>query len=133
MRDLISTEKPPIYPRLAEKFGEDIWDRGVVITYGEKIHCKSGNVAPSIIEHEQVHIRQQREYPGGPEAWWNRYLEDPAFRLQEELAGHRAQANYVIMYCPNPKKRLHALTHIRRSISSNYGGIITYQEACKLI
>lgn len=44
--------------------------------------------SPDVIAHEEIHFRQQDEYPGGVEAWWARYLEDAEFRLSMEVPAY---------------------------------------------
>jgi len=128
-----SQEKPVNYPHIEEKFGKDLWERGVVITYGDTIHCKNPHISPQIIAHEEIHVRQQLAFPGGPAAWWREYIRNDAFRLQEELEGHKHEASYVRAHVPNRRKRADAIDYIHRSIASNYGGIITYEEASRFI
>lgn len=127
----VSKEKPPIYPRLAEKFGADIWDRGVVITYGEQIHCKSGHPAPSIFEHEKVHVLQQLAM--GRDEWWTRYLEDPEFRLSQELEAYKVEAQYIRRNYPNRRKQAEKLDWLAQSMAANYAGMISYAEAKSLL
>lgn len=125
----ISKEKPVNYPHIADKFGSDIWDRGVVITYAPDIHCKSGQPSPQIIHHEEVHIRQQLAFPGGPAAWWREYIQNDRFRLQEELEAHKEEAAYIRKYVGNRKKQAEKLDYLAHSMSRNYAGMISYAEA----
>lgn len=129
----ISTEKPPIYDRLEDVFGKGLWDQGVLITYGDTVHCKSGGMSQDLRVHEQLHIDRQAVYPGGKDAWWDRYLTDPKFRFEEELASYQAQAEYIRKNVPNRRKQFEKLDWIRRCISEKYDGIVTYAEACELI
>lgn len=128
-----SQEKPVNYPHIEEKFGKDLWDRGVVITYAPAIHSKNRSISPQIIHHEEVHIRQQLAYPGGPAAWWREYIRNDKFRLQEELEAHKAEAAYVRTNVHNRKKSEAAIDYIRHSIATNYAGIISLSEARRLI
>ena len=85
-----SSEKPPIYERAKDFFGVD-WDKGVIFTYGDTIHCKF-QITPDLVEHEKVHIEQQKEL--GPEKWWDRYLSYEDFRYHQEIEAYRAQYKF---------------------------------------
>lgn len=128
---IVSTEKPAIYPRLAQMFGEDIWDRGVVITYGEKIHCKSGKLPLGILEHESVHVRQQQKM--GKDLWWDKYLSKPKFRLEQELEAHKLEADFIRALHMHPRDRSSKIEYLAQSLSSNYQLPISYGEAKKLL
>jgi len=85
----IINEKPPIYKQAHECF--EIDDSCTIYTYGDKIYNPAGiNVPESVVEHERVHMRQQRDI-GGPEIWWNRYFAEPDFRLSQELEAYGRQ------------------------------------------
>lgn len=129
----ITTLKPVNYPHIIEKFGNDIWDKGVVITYGNKIHCKAGNISPQIMEHEQVHVHQQIAFPGGAAAWWREYIRNARFRLHEELEAHKVEAAYVRKHVSNHKKQAEKLDYIAHSMANNYSGMISYSEAKELL
>lgn len=54
-----------------------------VFCYGDTIYVPDGHeLRPDVIFHESLHTMQQGK---DPEAWWNRYLIDPAFRLDQEM------------------------------------------------
>jgi len=124
----VKLTKPPNWKRLEEAFGVS-WDSGVLVTYGDTIHTKSrGGVSPDLIIHEGVHVKQQESI--GPEKWWERYIADPQFRLQQEMEAYTKQCNYIrVAFRNDPSKVLRLFNHIWRSMSDMYGGMITYQEA----
>lgn len=127
----ISTEKPAIYDRLEAAFGKGLWDQGVVITYGDTVHCKSGGMSLDLREHEATHIRQQAAY--GRDAWWDRYLIDKDFRFSQELEAYQVQARYIRANIHNRKKQERALDWICTCMAEMYGGMVSYDEAKKLI
>lgn len=130
---IISTEKPEIYPRIQAAFG-DVWDKGVLITYGDTVHVKKGGLSPDLRDHEQVHIDRQAIYPGGGAAWWDEYLANPKFRLDEELIAYQKQAKYIRAMVSNPRKQEEKLEWIRKCLSdSSYGNMVTYEEIRNLI
>lgn len=126
----ISTLKPKIFQRLEETFGVD-WNSGVIVTYGDTVHCKSGHLSPDLIVHERTHINQQVTY--GPEKWWERYLTDPEFRLLQELAAYKNQCSYIRSYVRSPYKKYELFQHIWTCMEKNYGDMITYEQAKKLL
>ncbi len=90
-----------------------------------------GELSDELIVHEQVHFHQQRQ---GAAKWWNKFLTDPKFRLEQELPAHRAEYRE---FCRNHRDR-NARTRYLREISKRlahpmYGGLITAVEAMKEI
>jgi len=130
----VSTELPPlhIYEPAKKKWGVD-FKKGVVFTYGDVIH--SINPIPKdLMQHELVHVRQHREYEGGPDAWWERYLEDAEFRTSQELEAYREQWKYVQRTVKDRNKAIVYLRHYAQSLSGTmYGEVMTYGEALKAI
>lgn len=125
-----SSEIPPIYPQLREKFGAD-WDNGVIIAYDGRIHAKEVP-APQKWIHEGVHLDRQKEI--GNEAFWRLYLESDQFRLEEELLAYLAEADFIKKNIRDREARFHLIMEIARGFSSSlYGGIIGTQEAYRLL
>jgi hypothetical protein len=91
-----------------------------IFTYGDTIYTPA-QLSRSLVAHEKVHIKQQLGM--GPEAWWDRYLEDPQFRLEQELEAHRAE------YKAGGK-----LSEIAERLASPlYGGLVSEDEAREMI
>ncbi len=64
-------------------------NREAVFAYGNRIYNPSGrDIAPDIEHHEEVHMRQQGD---NPDAWYARYVTEPAFRLSQELEAYGEQ------------------------------------------
>lgn len=129
----ISTEKPPIYDRAEKAFGTGLWDKGTIFTYGDTVHVKKGGMSLDLHAHEQVHIDRQAVYPGGASAWWDRYLTDKKFRLDEEVEAYRAQAAYIRGHMVNRVKRQQAIAWIHSCMADMYGDMITLKEAQQLV
>lgn len=84
--------------------------------------------------HELVHVRQQREYPGGKDMWWERYLEDAKFRTAQELEAYKEQWNWVKHNIKDRNEQVRHLQHYAQSLSGEmYGKVMTYSEALKAI
>lgn len=123
---------PPNFGKIVAAF-PDANIEGTIFTYGDTVYVKGGGDIPSSIKaHEAIHIQQQLKM--GVEVWWDRYLVDSRFRLDQELPAHRAE---YACYC-NLKRdrnmRSRALTTIAQRLSSPlYGQVISYTEARRRI
>lgn len=120
---------PPNIEVLREKFNPG---PNAIFTYGDTVYNPSGGVlSPELRAHEAVHIKQQE---GGAEAWWDRYLVDVEFRLEQELAAHRVEYQTYCKSVKDRNKRSRFLNIIAvRLASPMYGGIITSSQAARRI
>lgn len=103
-----------------------------VFTYSPHIYFpRGGSLEQDLMEHEETHIRQQAE-AGGPQLWWDRYLKDPQFRMEQELEAYQVQFKAAAIY--NRGQRRVLLNKIASDLSSAmYGKIITKAEALEAI
>lgn len=83
---------PPNWDELADRFGVSF--ENVCVTYGENCHA-AGPLSRDVYAHEEVHVAQQTGYPGGPAAWWRRYIDDGGFRYSQEVEAYRVQVRYL--------------------------------------
>lgn len=120
-------DKPPNYERIRAVF--DVRPT-TIFTYGNTIYVPGGGELDYPLRmHERTHVLQQAAFPGGPEMWWNRYLDDPAFRLEQELEAYRNQ--YRAM---SRSERERNIRRIAGDLSSPlYGNVVTFDEAKMLI
>lgn len=123
---------PPNFRELDAAF--NIGKLDVVFAWGDRIYNPNNTaLAPSIIAHEGVHC--DRQGSGDPEklaAWWKRYVEDPAFRLAEEIPAHRAEYHAATNGDRNQRSR--ALNFVASKLASPlYGGLITQRDAMQAI
>ena len=122
---------PPNYGDIVKKFpirGR----RDVVFTYGDKLYNPyKGEIPIDLLIHEKVHSIQQSKQ--GKVSWWEQYLEDKQFRLEQELEAYQAQYKYALdNYEEKYTNRL--LEKVSDDLSSSlYGGIITKKEALNKI
>lgn len=84
-----------------------------------------------LIEHERVHFGQQ-ELAGGAEAWWRRYIDDPGFRLEQEVEAYRAQWR-SLRGRPKRERFTHLYLFSRQLAGPMYGELVTPSEARRLI
>lgn len=123
---------PPNIQSIKSKFKID--GKPVVFTYGSTIFNPKGATIPDhIVHHEEVHERQQNKIDGGPEFWWKKYLDDPQFRLAQELDAYREQYRFVRQKYGRQQAR-QILRIIAKDLSCEiYGNIISYTDALALI
>lgn len=104
-----------------------------VFAYGDTIYApgRPRSLSPDLVIHEETHFAQQRA-AGGPDEWWRRYLADPQFRLEQEIAAYRAQYQ-AIANLPRADRR-RTLAHICKTLASGtYGRLVTKERAHQLI
>src|SRR3989304_1332950 len=78
---------PPNYEAIIKHLNPN---KNTIYTYGETVYIPSGaDLTVDLIAHEQTHIDQQSSKD--PQKWWEIYLKDPKFRLEQELEAYRNQ------------------------------------------
>lgn len=86
------------------------------------------------IAHEKVHFRQQKKI-GDVDVWWDQYLSDVNFRVDQEVEAYRAQ--YRLAKRLNPTKqetnRWYAEQLAKSLSGETYGNCISFDEALKRI
>src|SRR5258708_8978196 len=84
----IVVEKPPLWDEIAAAFPA-VEQRSCLFAFGGTIY-NPGNipVPPELMAHELVHGARQKDDIRG---WWRRYIDDPVFRLKEEVQAHKAE------------------------------------------
>lgn len=130
----VSRQKPPkhIYDRCVEQFGVD-FNKGIVFTVGDTIHS-AVEIPRDLMVHELTHVRQQREFPGGYEEWWNRYLEDPRFRYEQELEAYQNQYRWIKNNIKDRNQQARLFMEIAQLLSGEmYGNVVTLSEAMEAI
>lgn len=87
---ITSNERPPNYSDIIAVFPRAAGP-GVIFCWGNTMHCPRPvlpMIPPELVRHEEVHALRQGHDPAG---WWRRYLDDEAFRLNEEFPAHAAE------------------------------------------
>jgi len=119
-------------PNIAEISGAFDLSGGEIFCYGDTIYNPDGNELPEwLIKHEEVHQKQQGDDVTG---WWERYLIDPEWRLEQEMEAHIVEFRWFRRL--NKNRELHAryLSMIAGRLASKmYGNVITKMEAQKQI
>lgn len=125
----IEKATPPNYAMIARVFGGSAIENAC-FTYGDTCYNpKGGELSPDLIAHEEQHVKQQEN----PAAWWDQYLVDVRFRLEQEVEAYQAQYRYAVdHYDRGTRRRL--LLRISKDLSGPlYGKIVDRETAQKLI
>ena len=127
----IKNTLPPIYDALVKAGMRPSAD--TIYAYGDTIYVPSGQHIPEdLIVHEETHCKQQA---GDPDAWWSRYIDDPYFRIDQEVEAYANQYRYV---CRNMIRDRNARARFLTKLSSVlsgpvYGNVILQSVAFKRI
>ena len=104
-------------------------NKGIIITYGDTIYSKF-DISPDLVVHEITHVQQQEVL--WRDNWWDRYFEDTAFRLEQELEAYRNQYSFIKQNFSRPVRKT-MLRQIANIMSTLYGGMCTYDEAIEFL
>lgn len=94
-----SPDFPPNYEEILKVF--DLKGTKPVFCYGDSVYGVQEPLPDYLMIHEETHMVQQID----PKAWWDQYLKDPAFRLEQELEAYQAEYRYLVKM-NNPQKEL---------------------------
>ena len=123
-------EFPPNYDKIAKVF--DIEGKPVVFTYGNTLYNPlKGGIPNHLWIHEETHTRQQND---NPDAWWDEYLTNPAFRLKQEVEAYHNQYVFFKKNCKDRNQVAKFLHKISSDLSSEiYGNLCSQSFAKQLI
>ena len=126
----IKTRYPPNINKIRERFGEI--PNSVVFTYGDILYAPKGkNIPKNLRVHEKVHMKQQGD---DPEGWWDKYLTDVDFRLEQEVEAYKKQFGFYRSTCKIKSRIPLFLNRIAKDLSGSiYGNMIGFNDAKKLI
>ena len=107
---------------------------GVIFAWGDRIYNPGGQTLPfQIMAHEVEHAMRQNAM-GGPEKWWDRYLNEPEFMWTQELFAHRVEYREFKKIETSPQRQLLYLDNIAKRFSGLlYNHCISYARARALI
>lgn len=86
-------------------------------------------IARDYIEHEKIHATQH-EVCGGSELWWERYLRDDDFMIQQEVEAWGGQLKFI-RETQGSAKAQNFLTHACEALSSRVYGKCISRGAAK--
>lgn len=128
----IVTEWPPRRAEIEGRFGK--LPDSVIFAWGDKIMVPGGAPLQQwLVDHELVHLQQQKDI-GGVDQWWDKYLVDDQFRLDQELEAHVVEYR---SYCRAFRDRNEQARYLSliggRLANKMYGSIISKGEAMRRI
>ncbi len=125
-------KRPPNWNDIIAVFPKVEFMHGVLFCYGDTIYNPDNVDIPVwLLGHECVHSLQQAGI--GVSAWWEDYLAEPNFRLEQELAAHRVELeSYSVIHSRN-LRRAYAHAVAQRLGGQLYGNLIKPREALRLI
>lgn len=105
---------------------------GTLFCYGDKIYApgSKGELPAQLVAHEEVHSTRQAQM--GVDAWWDKYLSDPAFRYEEELMAHEVECDtFGQMHADRGARRRYARAVALRLSGALYGRMVRFEQALK--
>lgn len=130
---MIVSGRPPNFLKLVAAFPA-AKKSSTIFTYAPDIYVSGKpELSPALNVHEHVHLVRQQSYTGGPEAWWDRYIVDRIFRLEEELVAHIAEYQHLIEFGSRDERRKALKVVARRLSSTLYNLNISTKQAERLI
>jgi hypothetical protein len=121
----IIQKNPPNFDEIVKTF--DISKSEPLFTYAPDIYNPHKSpISPDLMLHEMVHIKQQGD---NPKEWWDKYLTDKKFRLEQEVEAYGIQfASLKSVVRDDISKQF--LTRFAVVLSSPmYGSMLSLQEA----
>lgn len=130
---MIVSGRPPNFNKIISVFPAGA-KNSTIFAYSPYIYVSGKpELSPALNAHENVHISRQEIYTGGAEAWWDRYLTDKNFRLEEELIAHCAEYDYLMKFGSRSERR-NALKVVSARLSGPlYHLGLSPKQAAKLI
>mgnify|MGYP001570703982 CR=1 FL=1 len=129
---------PPIFDEIDARF--HVRGKPIIFAFGDRIFNPTGiALTPHLMAHEAVHSRRQG---GDIVGWWRRYIDDPQFRLEEEIPAHRVEYRSMIAAAAfgvgNRHERRSVMSHAAIDVgvklaSPLYGRLVGRGRAIQLV
>lgn len=131
----ISNEKPPIWDEANAFFKLEELNLGTVFTFADTLYNPSDvPLSQDLIEHEMTHMHQQEQDPTVAKLWWQRYIADSVFRLDQEVEAYGRQYHHLRKNYKDRNKLAKMLWNMATALSGPmYGKIVTHSEAMRRI
>ncbi len=127
----VVNDYPPIWKKVVAA-GMNPNSETVVFTHGDTIYCPSGKPVPDhLVEHERTHSEQQGKDPDG---WWEQYLSDRDFRVNQEAEAYARQYDFICMRVKDRNQRHRVLLDLGGMLAGpTYGGAVDRTTAMDMI
>ncbi len=123
---------PPLYEEISEAFSLFPGSR-IIFSWGDQLYNPTrAKIVPELVAHEAVHGKRQGS---GQQIvhWWEQYIEDRAFRLEEEVAAHIAEYQHVLKHGGRNERRTALRVTAKRLSAPLYGSMITRSSAVAVL
>lgn len=137
----IVRDRPPLFDEIDRKF--NVRGKPVIFAWGDTIFVPSGSldISPQLKAHEEVHGGRQLLFGDGSysdqrriELWWLRYIEDDAFRRQEEELAHIAEYRHLCEHAGGRNQRRRHLSIVATKLSNPlYGPMMNRAQARRIL
>ena len=131
---IIKNERPPswIYDECIKQFNPP---KGTVFSFGSTIFNPDGiDIPDHLIVHESVHGEQQKHDELVAKFWWERYLIDPQFRVEQEIEAYHNQYAFICSKIKDKNARFRNLHMLAQFMCGEmYGNCISYTDAIRRI
>lgn len=125
----IVTTPPENWPELSKTFNVK-WEGDIAVTYGGKIHCPTGVLAPDVLVHEMVHVEQQKGQDMN--ILIHRYMTDKEYLLRVETAAFSAQQAFIDATMPEAQAWCRKYK-IAKLMVQMYKGVFTMETASAIM
>lgn len=126
--------KPPIFDEAAKLFGVTE-DDVVFYSWGDTIYSPTGKVpSDDLLIHEATHANQQSHDPIAAKIWWDKFMVDPEWRIEQEAEAFGEQLRWIRGRVKDRNTIARYVHQMSSSLASKmYGKAISYQDAMKKI
>lgn len=123
---------PPNYEQIIQAIPDVKNTPTIIFAYGDTLYIPSGaTIDDHYMVHEEAHGAEQLQM--GVDVWWEHYLAEPRFRLEQELIAYRAQYKDLEANYPRHIRKA-TLVKISKDLSgAMYGKIVDKNKARQLI
>lgn len=125
---------PPNFEKIKRAFPMAI-RLGIVFAYHDAMYAPGIKEIPYPIKcHENIHLLRQGTTIESAEAWWDEYINDPVFRLEEEILAHKAEYKALTELYPSKQQKMMCLREVAEKLAAPlYGRIINVKSAQLLL
>jgi len=129
----ISTERPPCWDKAVKAFDFD--QSRTIFAYGKVIYNPGRVQIPEyLLVHEETHMMQQEFDDTVAKLWWDAYIQDPVFRIHEEVEAYGRQYAFMCKGQPDRNKREKILFDIAKDLSGpTYGNAVSHSMAVRMV
>ena len=90
----IKKQKPPNFGEIIKAFPSVNWERPLAFAYGDTVYHNLEKMTEHLLIHESTHLHQQ-EFGKKTKEWWDKYIQDPHFRVSQEIEAYGNQYKFV--------------------------------------